>query len=416
MYFLIFRDETDDINLDIVPHISMVNRSTSFSMLQNDPIEDYDEPPDFLREKTYILGDNSDDSFESDDEQKERSEMPSITKAAPQMLLSSTPLESSLNHLVVSDSSTVSVPRVTKKDCEQENEFSSSPHECRHPDNENSQDESLAFTDNNNIAMEKNIKDHVHEDELSSDDSERYVNERLRPKVQENSPYLEIIATDGKAVYDTSEYYEWCEVRKLVAARAPVTAATTKMKSAKHSSAYQMSESHDRNTKTAEDTVALTEQGTYDIVRSFTTDNVNKQTSIPELRSVDSTTSIYVCMHKAKNPALKRDSEEIYTYDYVCHSFIEMCRRRRRCTGVPPRRIKRIGYQPSISTNTTAIKENETYVNFRIIEQPTISLPPRENHKKPIPKRRSIYKPPMPPRNIPRPRCYLSAPLAVPEL
>ena len=428
MYFLIFRDETDDINLDIIPHINMINKSTRFNMLQSDPSEDYDEPPDVMRRDTYMSGDHSDDSFENDDEQQEKSEMSSISKAAPEMLLSSTPLESSSNHSLVSESSAVSVPsdsEVAKKDCEQKNVSSSSLHECMHHDNENPQVESFSFADTktDNTAIQENIEDHVDEDELSPDDMERYVkvNEFLSPvpvktvttgKAQETSPYLEIIAPDREAV-DNSEYYEWCEVRKLVTASAPVTATTTKPgASAKHSIVHQMSQSHDRDTETAdtEDTVALTEQSTYDDVRSF------KQTNIPELRCIDSTSNIYIRMYKAKNQALKGDSgdSDIYTYDYVCHSYIEMCRRRRRCSGVPPRRIKRIGYQPPIYTNVTTIKESNTYVNFTILEQHTIALPPRKNHKKPTPKLRSNHKPPMPPRNIPRPRCYLSAPSAVP--
>ena len=129
MYFLIFRDETDDINLDIIPHINMINKSTRFNMLQSDPSEDYDEPPDVMRRDTYMSGDHSDDSFENDDEQQEKSEMSSISKAAPEMLLSSTPLESSSNHSLVSESSAVSVPsdsEVAKKDCEQKNVSSSS--------------------------------------------------------------------------------------------------------------------------------------------------------------------------------------------------------------------------------------------------------------------------------------------------
>ena len=57
----------------------MSNRSTSFSMLRNDPTEDYEEPPDSMRRDTYIPGDYSDDSFENDDEQQEKSEMPKAT-------------------------------------------------------------------------------------------------------------------------------------------------------------------------------------------------------------------------------------------------------------------------------------------------------------------------------------------------
>ena len=309
----------------------------------------------------------------------------------------------------------MSVPsdnEIAKKDCEQKKGSpASSPDECIRHDNENPQVESLSFADtkSDNTAIQENTEDHVHEDELSSDDSERYVevNEFLSHvpvKTQETSPYLEIIATDREAV-DNSE---WCEVRRLMTVCTPVTeSATESGTSAQHS-----------NTKTAdaEDTVALTEQNIYDDVRRFPY-TANKQTSIPELRCIDSTTSIYVRMHRAKNLAQKRDSD-IYTYDYACHSYIEKCRRRRRCSGVPPRRIKRIGYQPPAYTDVTAVKGSDTYVNFRIIEQHyTISFPPRENRKKPTPRRRyTNYKPPMPPRNIPRPRCYLSAPSAVPQL
>ena len=140
-----------------------------------------------------------------------------MPKVAQEMLLSSTPLGSSSNYSLVSESSAVSVPsnsEIAKKDCEQKNGSPSSPDECRRYDNENPQVKSLSFADtkSDNTAIQENIEDHVHEDELSSDDSERYVkvNEFLSHvpvKAQKTSPYLEVIATDGEAV-DNSEWYE----------------------------------------------------------------------------------------------------------------------------------------------------------------------------------------------------------------
>ena len=377
----IFRDETDDINLDIIPHIKMVNKSRSFSVLERAPSKDYEEPPDTLKRYTYICEDYSDDSYDQRDEEK--CKMLSNTNAATKMVLTSTPLENSLNHLVTSDPPTVSPPdcAVTKKMAE-------------------------------NMAVQRDIQDHVqYDDELSSDDTENYINnhidfERLKPvlqdKVQEKSPYLEIIGTgnEGVTIYDDdrSEYYELCEVRKLVTIHGPYTAAVKSDAPVNHSSATI---SHHRDTKTvdADKAAMLPEQGIFDDTRS-------EQTCLPKLRSIDSTSSNYIRMYKANNPGSKRDSG----------SYIEMRRHRRRCTGVPPRRVTRIGNQPQTYVNITHFKENKNYVNCRIIEPHAISLPPRENCKKSTEiKECSNCQPQMPPRNIPRPRCYLSGPLAIPQ-
>ena len=362
----IFRDETDDINLDIIPHIRMINKSRSFSMLERVSSKDYEEPPDTLRRDTYICGDYSDD--QSDDGYEEKSKMPSNPNTTTKMVLISTPLENSLNHLVTSDPPTVSLPdcAVTKKMAD-------------------------------NMAVERNIQDHVqYDDELSSDDTENYINdhidfERLKPvqdKAQEKSPYLEIIGTgnEGVTIYDDdrSEYYELCEVRKLVTAHGPFTAAVKSDAPVNHSSATH---SHHRDTKTvdADKAAMLPEQGIYNDTRS-------EQTCLPKLRSIDSTSSNYIRMYKANHPGSKRDSG----------SYIEMRRHRRQCTGVPPRRVTCIGNQPQTYVNITHFKENKNYANCRIIEPHAISLPPRENWKKSTEiKECSNCQPQMPPRNIP---------------
>ena len=389
-----FRDETDDINLDIIPHITMANKSRPFSMLERRPTKDYEEPPDTLRRDTYMSGDYSDDSYdETDDEFEKNSKILSNPKNATKMVLTSSPLESSVNHSVTSDPPTVTPPSdgvVTEK---------------------------MADT----MTVQKDIQDHAPDDKgLSSDDTEQYINghidfERLKPvkdnyKVQEKSPYLEIISAGNEAVTsydnDKSEYYELWEVRKLVTAHGPDAATVKSDASVNHSSTTQL---HHRDTKTVDANLSamLSEQSLYD-------DKISEQKCLAKLRSIDSTSSNYVRMYTANHPGSKRNSD---TYDYACHSYVEMRRYHRRCTGVPPRRVTRIGYQPPIFSNTTHVKENEnTYVNFRIIKPHVTLLPPREKCKKSTGvKECSNFQPQMPPRNVPRPRCYLSGPLAIPQ-
>ena len=49
-------------------------KKSSFSISQH-PTKEYDEQPDSLRESICIPKDNSDDSFESDNQQEERSDI-----------------------------------------------------------------------------------------------------------------------------------------------------------------------------------------------------------------------------------------------------------------------------------------------------------------------------------------------------
>ena len=140
-------------------------------------------------------------------------------------------------------------------------------------------------------------------------------------------------------------------------------------------------------------TVALTGRNTCNDTRNLTLGIIKS-----ELRCIDSTTKTYDHTYKLDSPTLKKDSD-IYPYDYVHYSYVEMYKHRRRSTGVPPRTVKHIGYQPSISVNVNPIKEHETYVNFKFIEEHAISVPPRKNHAKPTPKWHTTYKPLIIPRN-----------------
>ena len=497
------RVEQDDTNIHIIPHISMANKSWSMSQ---DPTEDYDVPPDSLKEGTYIP---SDDSFDSDDElirdmpsKKEIVHTLSANDSVVQpeseegnnmprrftMPLPNATLENMLSSLAISDSSAVPQPangssnpaqelehafdsssatssadskkyfrkcltfplphtplqitlsasslvdadgQVTEEDIrdhEQMNELSSSSDGYEKvdyglPDIQNPQEEPLPLTHTaSNNAVQKDTQDNVQ----GNEETEGYVIKQIdfghpvTDKMQ--STHLDMTGATNAVVQDDDdelEYYEWCEVKRsfkpvLVASAA---AATTKSDaSVQFSSVHKISKSHDRNTMASQsiddDAVALNEQNMYDDTRSPTTEV--KKSDIPEMRQIDSTTSSYVRMYKVNDPLSKRDSD-IYAYDYVYHSYIQMCRRRKRNSGVPPRSIKRSGYQPSLYVNIHATKEHPTYVNFRTTEKHTISLPPRENRNRPTPKRRANYKPRMPPRNLPRPGCYLSAPSALPK-
>ena len=272
----IFRNEQDDINIDIIPYISMANKS-SWSMPQNST-EDCSVPPDSIREGSNIPIDNSDDSFENDIEQEENSKMPINPKVVRNLqdsfdLLSEgngtvqpdhkehfcksrrtriplprTPLETSLHNLEISDSSTIQLPAYSQDteenidDYEQINEQLSSlgghkKIDFALPGIEDPQKKSLALTiTESKTAAQKDNQDGVQGDKLS-DESEGYVIEQIdfespvTTKIQ--SSYLEILATSGGTVNDDdddkSEYYEWYEVEQMqnLSAIAP-NAATTR--------------------------------------------------------------------------------------------------------------------------------------------------------------------------------------------
>ena len=140
-----------------------------------------------------------------------------------------------------------------------------------------------------------------------------------------------------------------------------------------------------------------------------------KQCKVSKPKHLDSDMSSYIFMHKATCSSSSNKSP-LYTYDYVDHFYMQMLRRR--CSGVPPRNVKRVGYKPSIdiSTYSNAIKShNATYVNCsninRQLQHGTTLLPPRQLHTNDE-KSDAMLIPP--PRNIPRPGCYLSAPPATP--
>ena len=327
------------------------------------------------------------------------------------MPLPLTPLENAL--LNNSDSTTVPIyakSDIAKRDIQGEmqmDELSSSPDAYEKIDfrSPSPQDELLVPTDAKSNLTVANINTNaVQKDELSNE-LDGYVIENIEfePSVKYLSvgkmavagDKLEAVTTD-----DQSEYYDFVQVQEILAT------ATKSEAFAKPFSAHQISRLHDRG-KHSGDTVTLTEQNTYDNTRSLNTEN--KQSDRPVLRRVNSS---YVHMYKAKS--MKSDSD-VYTYEYSHHPYVQMCKRGIKCTGVPPRSIKRIGYQPTIHTNTDIIKEQDTYVNFSIIEKRNIFFPPRnKNCTKPMPKRRATFKPPLPPRNIPRPGCFLSAPSARP--
>ena len=500
------RVEQDDMNIDIIPHISMANKSWSMSQ---DPTEDYGVPPDSLKDGTYIP---SDDSFDSDDElirdmplkkvvhdsedtlsandsvvrpeSEEGNNMPrrftmplpnatlenmlsslkiSDFSAVPQPANGSSYPAQELEHAFDASSPTSSVDRkkyfrkclifplphkplqialsvpssvvadgqVTKEDIhdhEQMNELSSSSDGYKKVDYglsdiQNPQEEPLPLTHTtSNNAVQKDTQDNVQ----GNAETEGYIIEQIdfghpvTDKMQ--STHLDMTGATNAVVQDDDEleYYECCEVKRMFKPMpvASAAAATTKSDAAvQFSSVHKISKSHDRNTMANQsidddDTVALNEQSMYDDTKSPTTEV--KTSDIPEMRRIDSTTSSYVRMYKVNDPSLKRDSN-IYACDYVYHSYIKMCRHRKRNSGVPPRRIERSWYQPSIYVNIDAIKEHPTYVNFRTTERHTIPLPPRENRNRPTPKQSVNYRPPMPPRNIPRPGCFLSAPSALPK-
>ena len=372
-----------------------------------------------------------------------------------------TPLESSLHNLVISGPPTTQPPadsQVTEEDIhdyEEMDEHLSTLEEFIRkkadfglPKNENPL---LAFTHpKSKQATQKDTQDNVQGDQLSdesegyvieqinfkspvtgkkdksSDESEGYVIEQIDFELPVNgkgkSPFLKVTATSNEANYNarSSEYYEWCEVTQLQkpSPTPPVTTAIKLGAFVGNSSVHQISQLQDRGTKTHQSmdtnlTAALTGEKKYKEARNHVTET--KKYDIQKLECIDSSTSNYVHLYKVNNPAMKGDSH-VYTYDYVHHSFVQMCKHRKRCTGVPPRTVKRTGYQPSTYAGVNSIKEHKPYVNFEIIENHSIILPPRRNHRKPTPKRCANCKPPMPSRNIPRQGCYLSAPSALPKM
>ena len=135
-----------------------------------------------------------------------------------------------------------------------------------------------------------------------------------------------------------------------------------------------------------------------------------------ELQSLDADLGNYVIMHKIKDRKLKKPS---YAYDYVYYPYIEMFRRKLRQSGVPPRRVKREGYTALASVNTNTEEKHVIYVNIKRSQDTTLFLPPRGNDALGIPtvspeEQHSHLEAVVPPRNLPRNGCYLSAPSAIP--
>ena len=134
-----------------------------------------------------------------------------------------------------------------------------------------------------------------------------------------------------------------------------------------------------------------------------------------ELKCLNPDIGNYILMHKVDGPHSKR-ALQTYTYDYVYHSYIEMCRRKLRQSGVPPRRVKREGHTPSVSVNASTMEKHVSYVNIKRLHITTL-LPPRRDNVEittDFPEEQSHGEPVMPPRNISRSGCYLSAPSATP--
>ena len=133
-----------------------------------------------------------------------------------------------------------------------------------------------------------------------------------------------------------------------------------------------------------------------------------------ELKCLNPDLGNYILMHKVDSPNSTR-ALQTYAYDYVYHSYIKMCRRKLRQSGVPPRRVKREGYTPSVSVDSNVI-EYVSYVNVTRSHDTNL-LPPRSNDvniSSAFPEEQSDLHPVMPPRNISRNGCYLSAPSAIP--
>ena len=148
---------------------------------------------------------------------------------------------------------------------------------------------------------------------------------------------------------------------------------------------------------------------------SLTTDGTGKPVYL-ELKCLNPELGNYILMHKVDSPNSRRPFQK-YAYDYVYHSYIEMCRRKLRQSGVPPRRVKREGYTPSASVSINTVENYVSYVNITRLHDTTL-LPPRGNNDVDIPtvfpEEQSDHHPVMPPRNISRNGCYLSAPSAIP--
>ena len=134
-----------------------------------------------------------------------------------------------------------------------------------------------------------------------------------------------------------------------------------------------------------------------------------------ELQSLDTDLGNYVIMHKIKDRKLKIPS---YAYDYVYHPYIQMFKRKLRQNGVPPRRVKREGYTPLASVDTSSIEMHVSYVNIKRLKDTTLFLPPRGIDIPGVPtvspEEHSHLEAVVLPRNLPRNGCYLSAPSAVP--
>ena len=427
MFIFIFRN---DINVDIVPHISMANKSSWSMPHLQDPTKDYDVPPDSLKENAYVLTDNIKASFKNQEKRRKLPSSPTVlshgfenNSAIPPdhkeffckpirstMPLPHTPLESSLHNLVKSGSSTTQLP-ADSQDTEENiyyecDEHFSSPSGCK------IDFESLTLT--HSKSKRHTQKYTPVQGSRSSGKSKGCAIEEIHFKATMTTkvelPYIEMFAASNGTI-DDDDCYEWCGIQQLQKPSPIATVATTTrpgvFESRGHSSIHRISQLHDKDTK-GRRSIGIDHKGALRREKTYSD-------ARPELRHVDSTASSIIHMHKVNNPSKKRDSH-VYAYDYVHHSYVQMCRHRRRCIGVPPQGIKRTGYRPSIHVNTNPITEHNTYVNFKFTENYSISLPPRGSPKMPAPQQPTDYRPPMPPRSIPRPGCFLSAPSAVPKV
>ena len=130
----------------------------------------------------------------------------------------------------------------------------------------------------------------------------------------------------------------------------------------------------------------------------------------------------YIFMRRmsSKNGSKKslRNGSQIHTYDYIDRLYLKRLRLKKHCSGVPPRKVKREGYKPTvgISACSNATKTHHTtYVNcsnIRRKQHGTTLLPPRQGHTDSVDKTDSTPK--VPPRSTSRPGHYLSSPSAMP--
>ena len=157
-----------------------------------------------------------------------------------------------------------------------------------------------------------------------------------------------------------------------------------------------------RATVDNEPTTCMQKQQQTSSIICSTSKKLSNASEYLKLKCLDPDLGSYIFMHKAGTDS------QAYAYDYIYHSYIKTYRCKLHQSGVPPRKVKREGYTPIVTAMA-----HVSYINIESLKlQTTPLLPPRNNNSKPH-EQQSNLKLVMPPRNISRPGCYLSAPSAV---